>query len=233
MELCEEDLECAQEFSQILGNKKVIYDFFTKSLGLYLPESKYIDLKYLVQLMAGTKKALKREKIEDLCYEDIVCVSKDKLQQYCLENDVLKDYMPDVPINRDYTMKIIEYLDKGFTRKLINKYNIKAKPNKKDYFTRIKIGGEFSKLLLMIPVEMRDTTFDLEPDRPAHKRRKNGMFDQAGELFYKAKKYMRKNIMNENENAVESEQEPEGDENPERESKKKRSFLKIETKLEL
>ncbi|CAG9313157.1 unnamed protein product [Blepharisma stoltei] len=189
-QLNQEDEECAQEFTQILGNKKMIYEFFTKTLGLFLPEAKYIDLKYLVQLMAGQKKALKKDKVEDICFEDVVCISKDRLQTYCYDNEKLKEYMPDVPVNRDYTMKVIEYLDNGFIKRLMNKYNIKARKDNKDYWTRIKLNGEFGKLLLMIPTDLKDNTFDIEPEKPPKRKKKKGFDDE--EFFHKPRKYTRR-----------------------------------------
>lgn len=157
--------QCAPVLANILSNKKNLYEFFTQHVKRYLPEYHSIDLNYLIQLISGEKKTITLDEANSLEIDDWINISKHKLQQHCLNSPVLRFYVHDGPINRDYLLKIIGVLDKETFRKLKDLSHAKnrTKGSTSEFEMMITICGEFGKILLMLPLTDKPTTYSIKP----------------------------------------------------------------------
>lgn len=149
--------EICQEFSRYLTKKTILYQFFSSDQKLFLPDIYSIDIKFLVDVLAGDKKVITKEQAESVKVAQNLGVSRENLYSYCKEHSVIRDYIPsDKPTDRDYLVKMIGFFDKDKYDKLLDESTAKKEKQYKDRIFNeqesIKVCGEFAKILLMLPV---------------------------------------------------------------------------------
>mgnify|MGYP000137748353 CR=1 FL=1 len=142
--------ECSQELAGILGNKNCLYDFFSNNQKLFLPDYQSIELPFLVQVLAGEKKLLTLEQANQIHFEDNLCISRDRIQQYCLETPKLRKYVPEIAVNRDYLMKLIAVLDRE-TLEALSEVSAAKSKSQNSGSSYLKIVPEYAEILLRLP----------------------------------------------------------------------------------
>lgn len=181
-----------KELTRLLSNRKTIYDFFTDHCRLLLPDYRVVGFEYMYKLMSGQKKAVHIDEVSKVEVDKIV-VTREKMQNYCLENEKLRDFTPDEAVDRDFIIKLIAILDPEMYRRLSDASRARAASCKK-LQRRMRLGKminvcpEYSKLLLMVPSSTRLTTFGIAPKLNEYERRPEPINSKVKDMLSKNSK---------------------------------------------
>ena len=160
-------LDFHSELTAVLSQKRSLYQFFSNFKKMFLPDPYCTDLLFLLHVVEGKKKLLSLEKITHTrgSLKDIT-INNNKLHEHCLHHPVLKDYVPDSPVNKEFMISLMSVLDTKTLDQLYeinNKRNESKNKNKGKESEIIKICPEFANILFSYPVIYKPAIFKIYP----------------------------------------------------------------------